>query len=183
MDKNKNIFSVTNNNKGEVVEVMYKYLDTDELRKNLVSMLQEERDKYCSDDDDMYGWYYDDDRIEEYVDILVESFNRDMKKYLHGEHSISGNFNNIDYDYNKHLYEVSNGKYGKDEIGYNCEGVKEMTARLDNGEDSELAEFERKALLSWFWETFGSWGILYNFREHISNDYYEYCYCNQIVFD
>ena len=179
----KTIFSVSKNNKGEVVEVMYKYLDTDELRENLIGMLQEERDNYGSGDEDMHGWYYDDDQIEEYVDMLVESFNRDMKKYLHGEHSISGNFNNINYDYDKCLFEVSKGKYGKDEIGYNCEGVDAMIDRLDNGEDSELADFERKALLSWFWETFGSWGICYNFNDHLSNDYYDYCYCNDIEID
>lgn len=107
----KTIFSVSKNNKGEVVEVMYKYLDTDELRENLIGMLQEERDNYCKD---LHGWYYTDDQIEEYVDYLVEDFNRSMKKYLHGEHSISGNFNNIEYDYDKCLFEVSKGKYGKD---------------------------------------------------------------------
>lgn len=178
----KTIFSVSKNNKGEVVEVMYKYLDTDELRENLIGMLQEERDNYCKDED-LHGWYYDDDQIEEYVDYLVEDFNRSMKKYLHGEHSISGNFNNIEYDYDKCLFEVSKGKYGKDEIGFNCQGVEDMTTRLDNGEDSELADFERKALLSWFWETFGSWGICYNFNDHLSSDYYDYCYCNDIDMD
>lgn len=178
----KTIFSVSKNNKGEVIETMYKYLDTDELRENLISMLQEERDNYCKDED-LHGWYYNDDQIEDYADMLVESFNRDMKKYLHGEHSISGNFNNIEYDYNKCLFEVSKGKYGKDEIGYNCEGVDAMIDRLDNGEDSELAEFERKALLSWFWETFGSWGICYNFSNDLSSNYYDYCYCNDIEMD
>lgn len=182
MELTKTIFSVSKNRQGEVVEVMYKYLDTDKLFEDLIAMLQDERDNYCKDSD-LHGWYYDDEQIEEYVGYLVDDFNRSMKKYLHGEHSISGNFNNIEYDYDKCLFDVSNGKYGKDEIGYNCKGVEEMTARLDNGEDNELVEFERKALLSWFWETFGSCGIRYNFNEHLSSDYYDYCYCNDIEVD
>ena len=180
---NKTIFSVIKNNDGKVMEVIYKYLDTDALRESLISMLQEERDKFCSNEEDMHGWYYDDDQIEEYVDYLVDSFNKNMDMYLHGEHTICGNFNNIDYDYNKCLFEVSDGKYGKDEIEYNCQGVKDMIERLDNGEDSELADFERKALLSWFWETFGSWGICYNFNDHLSSGYDDYCYCNDIEMD
>ena len=179
----KTIFSVSKNRQGEVVEVMYKYLDTDELRKSLIGMLQEERDGYCSSEEDMHGWYYTDEQIEDYVEWLVEDFNRSMRTYLHGEHTIYGNFNNIDYDYDKCLFEISEGKYGKDEIGYNTKGVKEMITRLDSGEDSELADFERKALLSWFWETFGSWGICYNFNDHLASDYYDYCYCNDIEID
>ena len=176
---NNTIFSVSKNNKGEIVETMYKYLDTDEMYVKLISMLQEKRDAYCNDDD-LHGWYYDDDQIEEYVQNLVDEFNRDMKEYLHGEHKIIGNFNNIDYNYNSHLFKVSDGKYGTDEIKYNFKGVEAMMTRLDNGEDSELANFERKALLSWFWETFGTWGICYNFSDHLSAEYDDYCYCNDI---
>ena len=44
---NKTIFSVIKNNDGKVMEVIYKYLDTDALRESLISMLQEERDKFC----------------------------------------------------------------------------------------------------------------------------------------
>lgn len=179
----KTIFSVSKNRQGVVVEIMYKYLDTDALRESLNNMLQEERDKYCANEEDMHGWYYTDDQVADYVEYLVEDFNRSMRTYLHGEHSICGNFNNIEYDYNKCLFEVSDGKYGKDEIEYNTKGVEEMITRLDNGEDSELADFERKALLSWFWETFGSWGICYNFNNDLSNDYYDYCYCNDIEID
>ena len=179
----KTIFSVSKNHQGVVVDIMYKYLDTDALRESLTNMLQEERDEYCANEEDMHGWYYTDDQVADYVEYLVDDFNRSMRTYLHGEHSICGNFNNIEYDYNKCLFEVSDGKYGKDEIEYNTKGVEEMTARLDNGEDSELADFERKALLSWFWETFGSWGICYNFNDHLSSDYYDYCYCNDIEID
>lgn len=184
MEINNNVvFSYCKNKNGEVTNVVYKYLDTDTMRGDLVKMLGEERDKYC-DDDDLHGFYVDDDEIEEYAEYLVESFNNDMKKYLHQEeHKIFGNFNNIDYDYDKHLWAVSDGKYGEDHIDYNYQGVEEMIARLDSGEDSELANFERKALTDWFWDTFGSWGICYNFTEHLNCKYEDYKYCEGISDD
>lgn len=182
MEMTSAIFSTIKNNKGQVVETICKYLDTDTMLSQLIETLKEERDEFC-ESVDLHDWYMNDEFIEEYASRLVDRFNSDMKTYLHGEHKISGNFNNIDYDYNIIMYQVSCGKYGADEIDYNHEGVASMIERLDNGDTSEIAELERKALLSWFWETFGSFGITYNFGELMSEEYYEYCYCNDIEID
>ena len=174
------VYSVSKNNKGEVVEVMYKYIDTDDMFDTLKNILVGERDTFC-EDEDMHGWYYDDDEIDEYVGMLVDEFNRDMKKYLHADsHKIDGNFNNLDYDYNYHKCAVVNGCYDTDKIGGHDYDLADCIKRLDNGEDTEDARTDRKALTDWFFETFGTWGICYNFREHLSSDYYDYCYCNDI---
>jgi hypothetical protein len=47
-----------------------------------------------------------------------------------------------------------------------------MIARLDAGEDSKQANEDRDFLVDWFFETFGTHGISYNFQSDIS----EYLY-------
>ena len=50
--------------------------------------------------------------------------------------------------------------------------VNAMIARLDAGEDSEQANEDRDFLVDWFFETFGTWGISYNFQSNISEFLY-----------
>ncbi len=47
-----------------------------------------------------------------------------------------------------------------------------MIARLDDNEDSKLANEDRNFLVDWLFETFGTWGISYNFQNEISETLY-----------
>lgn len=180
MEKSNAIFSVSKNNNGEVVNTMYKYLDTDEVYETLKKVLTEKRDEFCVDED-MHGWYYDDDAIDEYIWMLVEQFNTDMKNYLHSDsHRIDGNFNNLDYDYNYHKCAIINGHKDNNKIGGHDYELSDCIKRLDSGEDTEDARTDRKALTDWFFDTFGTWGICYNFTEYLSSSYEDYCYYNDI---
>lgn len=81
---------------------------------------------------------------------MAWDFNADMKKYLHlKDHSICGNFNNIDYDYPHYI---------TGEFEYNHPMVNAMIKRLDDRDDSERANDDRSFLTEWFFETFGTWG-------------------------
>ena len=140
-----------------------------EFEQGLLELLQQTRDDIeiihpeCS-------CYYDD-FLEEYAYIIAKDINADMRKYLHmNDHRIAGNFNNIETDYSKHLFEVSGGKYGKDDQA----DFAEMVQRLDNNEQSERAEYDRAALASWFWDTFGTFGITYNYQNLCGEYEYEY---------
>lgn len=107
---------------------------------------------------------FSDKHLEDKSNEMAWQFNSDMKKYLHNpDHRICGNFNNIDYDYPYHIY---------GEVTYDTPLVNAMIARLDAGEDSEQANEDRNFLVDWFFETFGTHGISYNFQSDIS----EYLY-------
>ena len=107
---------------------------------------------------------FSDEYLEDYSNVMAWKFNSDMKKYLHNpDHRICGNFNNIDYDYPYHIY---------GEVTYDTPLVNAMVARLDAGEDSEQANEDRDFLVDWFFETFGTWGISYNFQSNISEFLY-----------
>lgn len=107
---------------------------------------------------------YSDDYLEERAWEMVHGINRDMKKYLHStDHKLMGNFNNIDYDYPLHIH---------GEVQYDHPLVNAMIARLDAGEQSEQAQADRNWLVEWFFETFGTWAISYNFESEISEALY-----------
>lgn len=142
------------------------YLDTEYLKKELVSLLIETRDNYGEDatmKEDIKA-YYDDEYIDAYCEELCNGFNDNMKNYLHNKvHSMCGNFNNIDYCYSKY-------RTGKCE--HNRRLVDELTERLDAGDQSEQTKKDKHWLVDWFFETFGTFGIKYNFKTMMS----EYLY-------
>lgn len=153
---------ITNNN---ILFIMKEYLDIQYLKQELFSLLTEARNNYGEDamKEDIKS-YYDDGYINEYCEELCDEFNDDMKHYLHNkDHSMAGNFNNIDYCYSK--YRV--GKYE-----HKRRLVDELTERLDAGDQSEQTKKDKHWLVDWFFETFGTFGIKYNFQTMMS----EYLY-------
>lgn len=97
--------------------------------------------------------YSDEAFVEGLVQETAMSINLDMKKYLHlADTRIVGNFNNIRRDYK--------GDYA------------DMVSRLDAGFEDKKTNHDRDFLTSWFWETFGTFGIGYNFSEELGEEMY-----------
>ena len=142
-----------------------KYINIDNMATRLCQILKDERESMVDDENkDFIMENFSDEYLEDYSNVMAWKFNSDMKKYLHNpDHRICGNFNNIDYDYPYHIY---------GEVTYDTPLVNAMVARLDAGEDSEQANEDRDFLVDWFFETFGTWGISYNFQSNISEFLY-----------
>lgn len=182
MNENKAIFEVVRNGKGEVEEVIYKYLNTESVMSCLVEMLTAKRDEYCGDTDtDFHGWYYTDDEIEAYAYYLVSSYNEEMKKYLHQKDlRLNGNFGNLEHDYNYYKCGAVTGVYDTKNFGGDKYSLTECIARLDSGEKSNEADTDREALTDWFWNTFGTYNIVYRFGDHLNSAFEDFCYCEGI---
>lgn len=142
-------------------EIVKDYIDIDAMHDTLFEMFKEERDNYGDDEyRDVIESEFDDERLSEEAIELAFQINTDMKRYLHKkDHAIFGNFNNIDYDYPRHI----NG-----EFEYDDDLVKDLIKRLDERDMSERTKSDRLWLNDWFFYTFGTFGIRYNFDETMS---------------
>lgn len=143
------------------------YIDMDFMSKSLFEILKEERDGFKDGEvDGFIDDNYSDDVLKERADSMAFEFNDNMDTYLHmKDHRICGNFNNIDYDYPHHI----NGEYG-----YDHQLVDDLIGRLDEGKDDERTNADREWLVDWFFDTFGTYGIKYNFGSEMSDNIYEY---------
>lgn len=143
------------------------FLNIDRLRDEILELYKGVRDEFMDDSNREYLLNtISDEYLEESAWERAIEFNRDMGKYLNmKDHKIDGNFNNIDYDYPHH----TNGEFGYDEPLVNA-----MIERLNSGEQSKQADADRDWLVDWFWETFGTFGLTYNFSEYISELLYEF---------
>ena len=143
------------------------FLNIDRLRNEILELYKGVRDEFMNDSNREYLLdTISDEYLEESAWERAIEFNRDMGKYLNMKvHKIDGNFNNIDYDYPHHI----NGEFGYDEPLVNA-----MIERLNSGEQSKQADADRDWLVDWFWETFGTFGLTYNFSEYISELLYEF---------
>lgn len=163
----KNIVEVVMNNKGEVVEKIADYVGVKSFAKTIEALYRE-----CLEDCD------NPEDIEEYIadlygkniqsiawDFAIES-NRDMKKYLHmNNHSMPGNFADIEDDYPAHITGTRwPSEYAGDDY---FRLFPQMVARLDSAEDSEQADEDREYLAEWFFDAFGTFGIKYNFSNYL----------------
>ncbi len=142
-------------------EIVKDYIDIDAMHDALLEMFKEERDNYGEDEyRDVIESEFDDDRLSEEAIELAFQINTDMERYLHKkDHAIPGNFNNIDYDYPHHV----NG-----EFEYDDDLVNGLIKRLDERDMSDRAKSDRLWLNDWLFDTFGTFGIRYNFRETMS---------------
>lgn len=142
-------------------EIVRDYIDIDAMHDTLFEMFKEERENYGDDEyRDVIESEFDDERLSEEAIELAFQINTDMKRYLHKkDHAIFGNFNNIDYDYPRHI----NG-----EFEYDDDLVKDLIKRLDERDMSERTKSDRLWLNDWFFYTFGTFGIRYNFDETMS---------------
>lgn len=59
-------------------------------------------------------------------------------------------------------------------VEYDFDMVNDMIARLNNQDMSEQSVKDRDFLVDWFFETFGTFGISYNFTNEISDTCYQY---------
>lgn len=149
------------------------YLNVNRLINELFDIYKSVRDARLNDDNyDFLMEEFDDDYLNLYAQTMAHMFNKEMCKYLNGgDHTIFGSWNNIDYDYPEHII----GRFQ-----YNRAIVDNMVARLNAGEESQQANDDRDWLVDWFWNTFGSSGIEYNFADEVSDMEYifeqEYSY-------
>lgn len=142
------------------------YINIEKMQAILLDILTASRNGMTDEENrDTIMYEYSDDYLQERAWEMAMKFNNDMGKDLHlSDHAIVGNFNNIDYDYPYHIH-------GK--VEYDHSLVSAMISRLDTGEKGEQAQKDRNWLVDWFFETFGTWAIRYNFENEIS----EFLYC------
>ncbi len=96
------------------------------------------------------------------------------EKYVNQkDHKIWGNCGNIEDDYIKEVtgtywiseYDGSKGKWH--------EIFPYFVKRMNEMDDSEQSTKDRKWVVEWYFKTFGTFGIKYNFQEGISEYLYE----------
>lgn len=145
------------------------YINIDRMVDRLFVIFKDARDGLTYEDDDEQQFVmeeYSDDSLNERASGMAYEFNRDMGKYLNASsHKIDRNFNNIDYDYP--AFRTGN-------VEYDFDMVNDMIARLNNQDMSEQSVKDRDFLVDWFFETFGTFGISYNFTNEISDACYQY---------
>ena len=123
-------------------------LEVMELLKDTIANLNFEHEEFVEDE-------LNDEWLEDYASSLVASINNNMKTYLHlADQGIVGNFNRIDVDYCKHITGIS---------GRNDELIKNLVSRLDSEDQSEQTKSDLDYMNDWFFDTFGTHGITYNF--------------------
>ena len=151
-------------------EIAKNYLDIESVANEILDIYKEKVNDYK---DEPYFqimvdcYYLDEESLEQRAYEMAFELSDDMKTYLHQKsHRISGNFNNVEYDYIEEHKIISDGV-----ASYNCNCFFEFVERLDNGTATQ-EDFEW--ITSWFWETFGTWGIGYNFADELANYAYEY---------
>ena len=163
----KNIVEVVMNNKGEVVEKVSDYIGVESFAKVIESLYRE-----CLE-------HFDDaENLEEYIadvfgkniqsmawDFTLEA-NREMKKYIHlPDQHMDGNFANLYNDYPRH---VTGTFWATDYDGDDYYDLyPHMVARLDAAEDSEQADKDREYLEEWYFKSFGTYNIQYNFSNEL----------------
>ena len=141
------------------------YINVDKMADCIYKILKNARNEMIDEKNKEFIFKeYSDERLYRLAQEMTYQFNSDMNKYLHmKDHKICGNFNNIDYDYPLYI---------TGEVKYDHEMVNAMIKRLDDEEDSQRANDDRDFLVDWFFETFGTFGISYNFQSDMSEALY-----------
>jgi len=141
---------------------MKDYINVEAMQVTLFELLKETREGMRNAETERtIDNNFDDDYLNESAFELASSINSEMKAYLHQkDHHIVGNFNNIEYGYNK--FRTGEG------CGNNAL-LDDMIARLDNNDQGEQSKKDRDFLNDWYFETNGTFGITYNFESEISD--------------
>lgn len=144
------------------VEIIKDYINVDKMAASVFEILKDARDNFKDGDiDGFLDDNYNDDYLHERALEQAIEWNDDVKKYLHmKDHRILGNLNNIEYDF-PHL--------------------NDLLKRLDEGKDDEQTNEVRDWLVDWFFDTFGTYGITYNFQSEMSDNIYEYEHDREMV--
>lgn len=163
----KNNWEYVMNSKGEVVEKVADYIGVESFAKVIENLYDECLENF--DDADELRVYIAD-VFEKNIQSMAWEFtlkvNREMKKYLHmKDHRMIGNFANIEQDYPAH---ITGTLWSSEYDGDDYSGLfPQMVARLDAAEDSEQANEDREYLEEWYFETFGTYNIKYNFSNEL----------------
>lgn len=136
---------------------MKEYLNIEGLKETIRKIYDAQIESYKDEPYFECTIYADEDIVEDEVNLMAERLNADMKKYLHQDsHQIVGNFNNVECDY---IYNDKRGSY---------DDFRDMVRRLDEGVKDDQTNEDRDWLTAWFWQTFGTFGLEYNFQHLIS---------------
>lgn len=146
---------------------MKEYIDINYMAQSVLQIFKDERDGFKDGNNNTFlDENYSDEYLENRAYDMANSWNNDMCSYLHKKDTrIYGNFNNVNYDYNK----FRNGK-----VAWNDNLLKGLVERLDNNAQDEQTKADRRWLVDWFFETFGTFGIRYNFDSEMSDAIYNY---------
>lgn len=142
-------------------------LDPEKFEKAIRDVIDGEKEDILKDVDDDERMYYEmafetlGDSDYDYAGDLYERLQNDMFKYVSGnDYRIMGNFNNIEWDWdNAHK-----------------DGIKFQDLRkklLDGVNDADTDEFSTWAI-DWFFDTFGTYNMCYNYQNTISDLAYSY---------
>lgn len=131
----------------------YYFINVENLCECVVNALKEEGQSFLD--------YYTNIDSESVMDLCEEEGYRigyqwanDFRTYCNQEDTrIYGNFNNIKVDYELEF----KGKYYKD-----------ILAKLNNEIDDEETKQFKDWAVDWFFETFGTFGLKYNFGETLT---------------
>lgn len=142
-----------------------KYININKMIDSIYNILKSARNAMMDEENKEFLLEeYSDNELFDRAHNIANQCNDEMYSYLHmKDHKICGSMNNIDYDYPCHI----TGK-----VQYDHEMVSAMIERLDNEEYSECTNNDRDFLTNWFFETFGTFGISYNFQSEISEFLY-----------
>lgn len=145
------------------------YIDNKYLTEELVKEYKNAREKIrTSENSDMLDCICDDELIDEYTAVIVDSINSDMHKYLHSnDHKIVGNLGNIDYDYPRH-------RSGGSQNIFDRAMVNDLITRLDNNCQDEQTKADRHWLVDWFFERFGAYNLFYNSQTMLAESICQY---------
>jgi len=160
-------FLFFNKQKHNNMETIKEFINIDRMADCVAGILKEARDGFCDEDTSDYLMEtWGDERIENYAYEMAHEFNDEMRQYLNSsEHKIEGNFNNIDYDYPPYRKGIVGAEYDRPM-------VEDMIKRLNDGDMGEQSVKDRDWLVDWFFETFGSFGIKYNFQTALGEELY-----------
>lgn len=149
------------------VEIIKEYIDIDNMCGEVLNILKEARDGFKDGKcDDFLDGEYSDEALEERALWQAVKWNDNMNKYLHTkDHRIFGNFNNVDYDY---------PHFRTGEFKYDNDMVNDMIKRLDDNWQDEQTQTDRKWLVDWFFDTFGTYNFKYNFQSEMSEAMYQW---------
>ena len=140
---------------------MKDFLNYDEVYGTFLGLFKEVIKDYGLD----YGSFEDD--TEEYTRVTALSVLDSMKRYVHGDTRISGNFANMYDD-----WEITTDFVSSEVKPWGH--FRDIIESIDNEtiSDEDLKKFQTWAL-DWFFTAFGTYNLKYNFGNYISEIEYE----------
>ena len=138
----------------------FSYIDKEAFFDEVVEILEAECEKYIQNGyNDDYDYY-----INEYAQYFCDSMTNNLTNYIEsGNYHMSGNFANIEMDY---------------EHDHKGTSFQEVVQMIQNGENNELTTEFKQWTISWIWYAFGTFGLTYKFSnyidEHMNDEEDEY---------